>query len=96
MPIFKLTEAELVADQSQGSGYSYFLMEETLLANDPEDVKAYARGLRTMGRANGFGHYVLYAKEITDSKIEGITINFYKDLPDVAKDIYDLNIIRPD
>ncbi len=95
MPIFKLTEAELVADQLQGSGYSYFLIEETLLANDPEDIRAYARGLRMRGIANGFGSYVLYAEEITDSKTKkGITINFYSDLPDVAKDIYDLSVIH--
>lgn len=95
MPKFKLTEAELVADQLQESGYSYFMTEETVIVNDPEDIKAYARGLRARGKANGFGSYVLYAEEITDNKTKkGIVINFYNDLPDVAKYIYDLNVIR--
>ncbi len=93
MPMFKITVAELVSDQGQQSGYSYIVTEEKLIVEKAEDIKAYARGLRAMGKANGFGHYVLYAEEITQKK-NGISISFYDELPDVGKEIYDLNIVQ--
>ncbi len=93
MPMFKITVAELISDQRQQSGYSYIVTEEELIVEKPEDVKGYARGLRAMGKANGFGHYVLYAEEITRRK-NRTSISFYDDLPDVGKEIYDLSVIQ--
>ncbi len=96
MPTFKVTLAELVPDEKEKSGYSYFIEEEKLIADRPGDVTAYARGLRIDGTANGFGRYVLYAEEIANNKNGGnkITINFYEELPEVAKDIYNMSVIE--
>ncbi len=93
MPMFKVTIAELISDQEQQSGYSYIVTEERLIVEKAEDIKSYARGLRARGKANGFGYYVLYAEEITRRK-NGTAISFYDDLPDVGKEIYDLNVVQ--
>ena len=93
MPVFRITVAERISDQAQQSGYSYIVTEEKLIVDKAEDVKAYARGLRATGKANGFGHYVLYAEEMTRKK-NGTAISFYDDLPDVGKEIYNLNVIQ--
>ncbi len=92
MPMFKITVAELISNQEQQSGYSYIVTEEKLIVDKIDDVKAYARGLRAMGKANGFGYYVLYAEEMTRRK-NGIAISFYDELPDVGKEVYDLSVI---